>query len=226
MISYVNIHTHHFSNNGSIEVKNFTIQEFQQLHDTFKLNENEQFISIGIHPWYFDEEKLANQLQILESQSYNTRCIMIGECGLDKMCATDFELQKKVFIQQIVIAEKIKKPLIIHCVNAYNDIIQIKKRMQPIQPWIIHGFNKRGTILNDLLKNDFYISIGAAIFSSKTLVENLKLIPLDRLLFENDDKEIGIDVIFAEASKILKINVSDLQLQIYSNFIKLRKSNG
>ena len=42
------------------------------------------------------------------------KCFALGECGLDKITASDFELQKEVFKKQIQLSEKYKKPLIIH----------------------------------------------------------------------------------------------------------------
>ncbi len=223
MSFFVNIHTHQYTNKSVKEVRNLTIQEFNI--DNLELK-NLSYYSIGIHPWYIDESALETHLKLMILNMDDIRFVMIGECGLDKVCKSNFELQKKVFQLQIQLSEKYHKPLIIHCVQAYNEVILIKKTMHPKQPWIIHGFNKKVTILRDLIKNDFYISIGAAIFSSKTFTESLKEIPMDRLLFENDDKEIDIALIFAEASNILGMDIEILKLQVYENFNKIIGKNG
>jgi Tat protein secretion system quality control protein TatD with DNase activity len=45
---------------------------------------------------------------------------------LDKL-HPNFDLQKDVFLKQIDIAETQKKPIIIHCVKAYSELLEILK---------------------------------------------------------------------------------------------------
>ena len=52
---------------------------------------------------------------------------------------------------------KNNKPVVIHCVKAYNELILLKKKLKPKVPWVVHGFNQNEQILNALLKNDFFI---------------------------------------------------------------------
>jgi TatD DNase family protein len=78
---------------------------------------------------------------IIEEKLKDENCFALGECGLDKITASDFELQKVVFKKQIQLSEKHQKPLIIHCVKAHQELIEIKKELKPKQVWIFHGFN-------------------------------------------------------------------------------------
>src|SRR5690606_36609951 len=77
--------------------------------------------------------------------------IFSGECGLDKNTAKDFEEQKRVFFAQVQISEETQKPLIIHCVRAYNDIIQAYNDINPSVPWILHGYTGNQNITEQLM---------------------------------------------------------------------------
>ena len=109
--------------------------------------------SIGIHPWYLTKNTLKKELSVIENSLQNKNCITLGECGLDRVAKIDFALQKEVFIQQIHLSETYKKPLIIHCVKAFDDLIAIKKELKPKQIWVLHGFNKSNQLAKSLLKN-------------------------------------------------------------------------
>ena len=62
----------------------------------------------------------------LEEAISNEKVIMIGECGLDKVWGPTLDIQEASFRRHIELSEKHQKPLIIHCVKAYNEIIAIK----------------------------------------------------------------------------------------------------
>ena len=57
-------------------------------------------------------------------------CLALGECGLDKKVQTPLDLQQEVFERQLTLAEKYKKPVIIHCVAAFQELIAIKKKLK------------------------------------------------------------------------------------------------
>ena len=218
MIPFIDIHTHFArSENGVVSVYNFHQKDWENRHFT----EGSPLASVGLHPWFLtvenfekDYEKLA---QLIEVQSV----IALGECGLDKIKGTDFDFQIHAFERQIRLAETVAKPVVVHCVKAFNEVISIKKRLNPKVPIIIHGFNQNEIILRELIKNDFFISIGAAILQEQNVsnaAKNLRHIPLNRLFFETDDKEVAIQKIYETAANILEINVSDLKNQVRDNF--------
>lgn len=133
---YYSIHTHHPPT--SPDEKAIISIDIRNLH----LLEPSFYYSAGIHPWYASED-LFNTLQTIAIQS---NIVAIGEAGLDKLTHTPWELQKKLFLDQIDLAENLKKPLIIHCVKAWPELIAIHKTSRPSVPWIIHGFRgKRRT---------------------------------------------------------------------------------
>lgn len=213
---YFDVHTHKVcldKNVFSIENKYPNATDF--LHP----------FSIGIHPWFINKENLEDQFLIVENQLQHKNCFAIGECGLDKRTETDFELQKIVFRKLIQLSEKYKKPLIIHCVKAYQEIIEIKKELKSTQIWILHGFNKNIQVAESLLKNGIVLSIGAAILDNKKLQKMLSEIPLSSILIETDDAEVTVQEVYQKVAKLKSIEVVELQQKIAQNFARFVSSS-
>jgi TatD DNase family protein len=179
--------------------------------------------SIGIHPWYIKQNNIENELLIIEEKLQYQNCYAIGECGLDKLTATDFEHQKTVFRKQIQLSEEYRKPLMIHCVKAYQEIIEIKKELKPKQHWILHGFNKNKQVAKSLLKNEITLSFGSTIINNKKLQEVILEIPLENILLETDDSEINIQEVYQKIAYLKNIEVEELQKKIKLNFNRIFK---
>jgi TatD DNase family protein len=180
-----------------------------------------QPFSIGIHPWFLNKEKIEEHLLIVESKLHHKNCLAIGECGLDKMIAIDFELQKEVFKKQIQLSEKYTKPLIIHCVKAHQEIIKIKKEVNPKQVWIVHGFNKNKQLAESFIKNGIILSFGAAIIQNIKLQKVFLELPILSILLETDASEFEIQEIYQKASEIKNSSLEDLQEVIRQNFKRI-----
>ncbi len=71
--------------------------------------------------------------------------------------------QEEILEVQVRLAEELCKPLIIHCVKAYSELIAVRKRTKSSVAWIVHGYNNNERILRQLLDHGFYISVGAAL---------------------------------------------------------------
>ena len=225
---YIDIHTHrHTPSEGVITVSNYAQK------DVF--TEGSILATVGLHPWFLTRENFENDFKEMSQLVHNQQVIGIGECGLDKLRGEDLAFQTKAFEAQIQLAESVSKPVVIHCVRAFSEIIAIKKRLNPSVPLIIHGFNKNEMVLKELLRHGFFISIGAAILPKKhtdslektintegaSFSKIFQQIPLDRLFFETDDAEnVSIIEVYQVASEILKIDLSDLKSIIYENFKK------
>ena len=186
---YINFHTHIDSEfDDTLSIVNVDIN----LCD----NIDYKFCSVGFHPWNITEnwELLKPTFESLLSQP---NVLMIGEAGLDKKCKTDFQLQNEVFLYQIALSEKFKKPLIIHCVGAFNEIIALKRKLKPTQKWVIHGFNNRYSIAKLLFDNGFWVSLGS-VFDNKTIDYKL-IVELfkDRFFLETDDSSRSIKEVYA-----------------------------
>jgi len=178
--------------------------------------------SVGIHPWdvgnigdiYNDQE-----LRLLKSALEHDNCVALGEVGLDKTCGTDFELQKKCFQSQLSLAgQKNIKVLTIHCVKAFQEIIEAKKANRSDFIWVLHGFNGGKQLIEQLLKHGFYFSLGSILFHPKAkIISNLQYIPLNRLFLETDETNDDIKMIYLQFASLTQQNIEDVESQMKQN---------
>ncbi|MBA4319479.1 MAG: hydrolase TatD [Flavobacterium sp.] len=209
-MKYFNLHTHQFTNQPDVlELVNQYPQEFDAAIP---------FYSIGIHPLFIDENRLRKDFQVVEEKLALPECLALGECGLDKRSETSFEVQQSVFEKQLAMAEKNNKPVVIHCVAAFQELIEIKKRLKITVPMIIHGFSKKVELAKQLIDNGFYVSFGKNLLRNPELEPVFKSIPNDRFLLETDMVEEGIQDVYALASKYKGIELSELQEIVNKNF--------
>ena len=155
------------------------------------------YYAAGIHPWFADREALA----LLRAYAAHPQVIAIGETGLDKLSSTSWTLQEELFTTQIQLAGEVRKPLIIHCVKAWQELMAIRKIAAPDIPWIIHGFRGNAFLATQLLHAGFYLSFGFR-FQSEALRQAWKA---RRLLVETDNISMDIREIYASLSSQLSI---------------------
>lgn len=131
--------------------------------------------AIGIHPWYVSN--LAdNDLGQLEQRLIQNPQTHIGEIGLDK-CKKDFYKQEEIFEAQLKLAQKLNRPVHIHCVRAWQELLAIIKNY-PNLTYLFHGFSGDKNVVRFLEKFNAYFSIHSD--------KKIPLIPDDRLLIESD----------------------------------------
>lgn len=209
-MEYFNLHTHKFTNQETIlELVNQYPREFDA---------SIPYYSIGIHPWYIDEKSLEEELQIIIDKSLEINCLSFGECGLDKRIEVSFTLQEMVFEKQLILAQKQNKPVVIHCVAAFQEVIAIKKRLKITVPMIIHGFSKNKQVAKGLIDNGFYISFGKFLLLNPELKTVFQSIPNDRFFLETDTVEEEIEEVYALAAQYKNWSMDELKQQIKSNF--------
>lgn len=170
--------------------------------------------SIGIHPKDIDLNAVDRQFEWMKNR-VSENCLAIGECGLDSFVETDQKIQEDVFLRQIQFANEVKKPMIIHCVRKFYEVISFKKYAE--QPMIIHGFNKKERIAEDLLKNNFYLSFGKAVLYNLSLQNTLKITPLDKIFLETDNDDFSLEELYEKVSEIKGISLENLNKQIAEN---------
>jgi TatD DNase family protein len=209
-MNYYNLHTHHFTNQEDVlEIVN----QYPHVFDDSLPN-----YSIGIHPWYIVEDRIDSDLQIIESKLQSINCVAIGECGLDKRIETPMALQQMVFEKQLALAEKYQKPVIIHCVAAFQEIIAIKNKLKITVPMIIHGFSKNIEVANELIKNGFYLSFGKYLLLNSELELVFNSVPNKRLFIETDTIEEDIKAVYELAAKYKNIKLAEMQSIIENNY--------
>lgn len=181
--------------------------------------------SAGIHPYrYLKDNELEAALQQLDLLCQKNRIEFIGECGLDRLKGPNLDRQLKTFRSQIDLAEKHQKPLIIHGVRVYDELIRIKKQQGIKVPAIIHGFRKSPETALQLYDHGFILSFGQAIMrrESKTAKALETLWERDLPFFlESDGSGLDIREIYGMASNLLKISTDTLKDAIFASWKKL-----
>jgi TatD DNase family protein len=209
-MKFFNLHTHKFTNNSEVlELVNQYPWEFDATIPNY---------SMGIHPWYIDENRLNSDLEIIEEKLQLSECKALGECGLDKRIDVPLQLQIEVFEKQIALAEKHQKPLILHLVAAFDELIEIKKRLKISVPIIIHGFSKSEQLAKQLLENGFYLSFGKYLLKNPELESVFKSIPNDRFFLETDTIDESLKDVYEVAAKYKNIQLNELQEIITTNY--------
>ena len=214
MTKFINLHTHKFSNlSDVIEIVNQYPWEFDASIPNY---------SIGIHPWYIDENRLESDLEIIKEKLQFNECLALGECGLDKRIEIPLDLQISVFKKQLEIVRLTNKHIVLHCVAAYDEVIAIKKEMKIENPMIIHGFSKNELVAKSLLNNGFYLSFGKYLLLSRNFGTDLEKVftfaPENQILLETDTIEESIYQVYEKAAAIKGISVEEMKTIVFTNF--------
>jgi TatD DNase family protein len=209
-MQFYNLHTHQFTNNATIlELVNQYPWDFDAAIPHY---------SIGIHPWYINEARLESDLKTIEEKLRLKECLALGECGLDKRIEVPMPLQIEIFEKQIALAEKYQKPLVLHLVAAFDELLQLKKRLKISVPIIIHGFSKNQQLAKQLLDNGFYLSFGKYLLRNPELREVFQSVPNDRFFLETDTIEETLQEVYALAAQYKGITLEQMQLQVEQNW--------
>jgi TatD DNase family protein len=207
------IHNHKITEvNQSSTIVN-RLSDFDSIPDT-------GYYSVGLHPWYLNEQTADKEFEIAIGAALKKNVLAIGECGLDKVCKTDWKLQKKWFEAHISLAIQWGKPMIVHCVKAFWEVrIELKKNWME-EPVIFHGFN-RGTVLaNELISAGYYLSFGKHLMQEHS-AEVFAALPLNQVFLETDASELPIESIYQRAAAIRNLSIESLAIQMQNNFEKV-----
>lgn len=207
-MNYIDIHTHH-----SLKKYSLLNYNFQELFN------EKQVYSVGLHPWDL-KDPVENDLRMIQVADYAKRnnVLAVGESGLDRAIEIDIEEQKRVFMFHLNLATKLNKPMIIHCVRAYSDFLEIFKRDKLVIPVIFHDFQGNFEEVRKLLQHPCYFSFGQSLFKSEKVMNVLKLLPEDRFFLETDDQQtFPIEMIYQKAGEVLQKTTFSLLLQMTKN---------
>lgn len=202
------IHTHKIAGGNALAIQNLS-NNFDSISAKGKY-------SCGLHPWFITEETLISDFALLNAAISFPNVVAIGECGLDRVCNTSFSLQMKAFVMQVKLANSSGKPLIIHCVRAYNEVLSILNQEKNKMPVIFHGYNKGEALAIKLIECGYYLSFGESLLLN---VKNkiFEKIPIEKIFLETDNSPLTIESIFIKASLLKKIEINLLSLQITKN---------
>jgi len=102
--------------------------------------------------------------------------------------------------------------VIIHCVKAWEELIQVRRETRPTQPWIIHGYRGKPELTRQLIREGFLFSVGDNIN-----IDSMQLIPIDALFCETDEDEMTIREIYLQASQALNMELGEFADSITEN---------
>lgn len=150
------------------------------------------FWAAGIHPYYADKATSEN-LKKLADLSQHPQFVAVGEIGLDyAKSPIPKETQIDAFKKLLELTLQLNKPLVIHCRQAFHDLIPTVQSLipsrQPQSPGVIHCFTGSHSDAECLTAMGFYLGVDAPITypSAKDLRETFKKIPMTRLVLETD----------------------------------------
>jgi TatD DNase family protein len=209
---FVDIHTHNYTKSDAIAIRNLTFSEAENL---FSSDEDGLF-SVGIHPW-FAPEYFHEQIARMENWITSQHFFAVGECGLDKNSNVPLSLQQTVFELHIKLSEKYGKPLIVHCVGFFNELLEMKKRLSPCQLWIIHGFRGKPQLAQQLLHAGCTLSYGA-YFNP----QSVRITPSGKLFVETDESNLTIENIYQQIAVTKGCDVEELNAG--ANAIRMHKN--
>lgn len=215
-MTYIDIHTHWPA--GAADVF-----EVESIYFNRAMSGVSPYFSAGLHPWYLQNVDLQEAERWLRECVASPACLAVGEAGLDKITRTPWELQVAAFGICLQVAAETGKPLVIHCVRAYGEILQMLHRPPRqagrIRGAVFHGFNKNAQTARMLLDAGYYLSFGAALLQEKSrAAEVLQQTPATRFFLETDDQNLDIRAVYARAADLRGWPEERLREQVETNF--------
>ncbi len=171
--------------------------------------------SVGLHPKDIDENA-ERYLDRIRDISKNPLCWAVGECGLDSLVRVPISKQERVFEVQILLANEVHKPVIVHCVRRFSELLRFSKIAKT--SLIVHGFNKKKSIADELLRKGFYLSLGKALLYSESLQGLAKDLPLERVFLETDGWKGEVSLLYEQFARLKNMSIEVLQEQFRKNF--------
>src|SRR3989339_657041 len=103
----------------------------------------------GLHPWY-TAARAPDWQERLERCAATGACRGIGEVGLDTLQGAPLSLQQELLSCQIEIARAAGKPLVLHCVHAWGELLGVLGRFRALPPFMVHAFGSSIEVLEKL----------------------------------------------------------------------------
>lgn len=178
--------------------------------------------ALGLHPYFlnhFEPAHLVKLTKLLEQ--YKSKVLAVGEIGLDTHIEVDWQLQKRVFQQQLMIASEHMLPVILHHRNSHNELIRILKTTKFTQGGIVHAFSGSLQEAQTYIDLGFKIGIGGGITyprANKTR-KTIAQLPLSCFVLETDAPDMPL------MGKQGQRNSPEYLPEIFESLLALRKEN-
>lgn len=214
-MQFLDIHTHQ-------QKRHAEVQSILSLSLTEGINTlpEDQELSIGLHPWFATLEHLETDFIKLRELATQQQVKMIGECGLDRLRGESLENQLLILKKQLYLADELQKPVILHCVKYFAELMALQQQIRVKVPLIVHGFNKKEELGRQLMNKGFYLSFGEAILNSKSGAA--ALIKETAIFFlETDEAEYSIQEIYQAAANLKNCSVEEMKALIFASWKKI-----
>lgn len=178
--------------------------------------------SLGLHPW-FAEDLTPQQYQTLCKRLASTPEIWaVGEAGLDRLSMIPLQRQIHYFRLQVELSEQTQRPLIIHAVRSWSELLAIHREMNPREVWIVHGFRGKPALAEQLLRAGLYLSFGQ-YYQPEALSLAYEA---GKLFLESDDAPLSIRNLYAQAGIALGAEPEHLRHSIFQSLLQIAPSLG
>ena len=167
--------------------------------------------AVGIHPWN------AAMQSISEIEPLISEADAVGEIGLDAACDVDIKIQTVLFRRQLSLAEKSDKPVILHCVRTFEQVMKILEEYH-LRAVIFHGFIGSKEQAQQAVAQGFYLSFGERTFRSPKTIEALRSTPLSQLFVETDESATPIEDIYRQIALLRGVTLAELIHATEENF--------
>lgn len=197
------------------------------LYQTLRNRTSSARLSIGLHPWDVATADLPRALSHIESAA--AMADAIGECGLDLFIIKGHEereallaKQMEAFEAQLQMADRLKKPVILHVVRAAEPLLAMRKKFSE-QTWVVHGFRGPADLARRYIEAGIYLSFGPALLHEKdhSTCEAFRSVPADRLFLETDDSDVDIRTLYQRGASLRDIAEQALEEIVRQNFYRL-----
>ena len=186
-------------------------------------SDNNQHFALGIHPWFIDDHQMLD-LHSLEVRIEDEKPVAVGECGLDYIKVKDRNKQRYFFDKQVALATRFDLPLIIHSVQATEDVIDLLKSYSKSHG-VIHAYSGTLQEAETLMKMSFLFGFSHNLANPHAykLHDIVKFLPLESILIESDDHKNPDELIqvVERVARIKKITVEQVIEQCDQNACKL-----
>lgn len=175
----------------------------------------------GMHPWdadKVDERDFCNFRKAVVDADF------AGETGLDYCCKVPHDVQEQLFRRQLQTAEELRKPVVLHCVRAFEPVMKVLADYT-LPAVVFHGFIGSEQQAARAVGCGYFLSFGPHVFRSPRSLQALKTTPLPRLFLETDDSETAIEEVYRLAAEVRGTTVEELQAAILENYEQILKRN-
>ena len=186
------------------------MSRFIDIHTHFPTGRHIEPQGVGVHPWRILCDELPSREEFATAA-------LVGEIGLDFACDVERSKQEVVFRAQLAIAEELQKPVVLHCVRAFEPTMKILSEYN-LRAVIFHGFIGSAQQAERAIKKGYFLSFGINTSRSPKTIEALRNTPFHKIFAESDESKKNIEEIYSEIATLKGCKQGLLEQAILDNY--------